>query len=122
MENTNTIRVKYYINQKDFYIETIICQNSGLVTRKMSDMMYQIANRMSLKWRYNDLNTRHDSVADAYETMFLAIRHFNTDRYDNAFAYFSEVCKRQFTMTYRKNNKLPSGSRLSITGETGRYI
>jgi len=83
-----------YINETDFFYEIKISKGKGKLTKKAEDMMILIANEMIKKFQYVDYRNRYDCKQHGLLCMFLQWQKFDENRYDKAFPYFSELCKR----------------------------
>lgn len=85
-----------YIDKDDFYYELFISKGKGQLTKNAENMMIKIAFKMIKKFENNYVNKddMNDCVQQGMMMMFLNWDNFNSDKYDNPFPYFSEICKR----------------------------
>jgi len=85
---------KEYINKKDFYKQIVISKAYGKLTRKASDMLVLLANETIKRKSYRSEDDKHDCLYFGLQALFSNWFNFNEDKFDNTFAYFTEVFKR----------------------------
>jgi hypothetical protein len=85
-----------YLNDREFYYEMIISKGKGKLTKKAENMMILIAqNTIKKKEKnYQSIDDRNDCFQQGLLHMFLNWRSFNSQKYDGAFSYFTEIYKR----------------------------
>lgn len=108
---------KNYINNRDFY-EAIKKYHSQVKEYKegvrstppvMSDYIgscfIQISNRLASKGNFAGYSYRDEMVDDGIENCIVAINSFDCEKYDNPFAYFSQIIWFAFLRRIDKEKK-----------------
>lgn len=83
-----------YINKKELYREIVISKAYGRLTRKSENMLVLLANETIKRKSYRSEDDRHDCLYAGIQALLSNWFNFNEERYDNAFAYFTEIFKR----------------------------
>ena len=88
--------MKYPINKEDLYKEIVIAKHYGRLTRKGEKMLIELAHRAIRKKirSYKNTDDMHDCLYTGIKTILSNWFQFDEEKYDNAFAYFTEVFKR----------------------------
>jgi len=88
--------MKYPINKEDLYKEIVIAKYYGRLTRKGEKMLVELAERAIRKKirSYKNTDDMHDCLYTGIKTILSNWFQFDEEKYDNAFAYFTEVFKR----------------------------
>lgn len=85
---------KEYINKKEFYKQIVISKAYGKLTRPAEKMLILLANETIKRKSYRSDDDRHDCLYSGIQALLCNWFNFAEDKYDNAFAYFTEVFKR----------------------------
>lgn len=110
-------RPENYVNNKQFYALLVEykkkCEDyaaRGLqqptISRGIGDCICQIAERLSLKHNFINYPFRDDMIADGIENGMEAVLKFDGDKYDNPFAYFTQIIFYAFLRKIEKEKKL----------------
>ena len=91
----------HYVENKEMLIEMIISQAQGRLTPKLLEMCMQIVKGVSRKFRYKEPEDRYDCIAYCYEMIIKNWMMFDLDRYDNVFAWVTQVVKNGFAMQFK---------------------
>lgn len=89
---------KYYINPQEFTHEILISQAKGRLTEKAGEMLILLSDRLSRKFRYDDLDLKYDCKMQGLFNMIQNYKSFDGNKYESAFPYFSEIMKRGLAM------------------------
>jgi hypothetical protein len=95
----------YYFNNKEMYKEIVISKAIGKLSNILFNNLLEIVKGVSKKFKYDDEDDRYDCEAYAIEMIIKNWYHFDEEKYDNVFAYFTEIIKRGFANQYNKLNK-----------------
>jgi DNA-directed RNA polymerase specialized sigma24 family protein len=84
-------------------------KEEGKPEPKLSDYiglcLLQIAERFSSKYNFSGYSWREEMVSDALENMVLYFDKFDPERYDNPFAYFTQITYNAFIRRIQKEEK-----------------
>lgn len=105
---------KIYLNTKELYKEIIVSKAMGQLTPKSKEYFYLIVKNISKKFRYANEDDRLDCESEAIIQLLKNWYLFDEEKGDNAFAYYSEVCKRGFAKGFNSIHKKD--------WKTGEYI
>jgi len=100
---TNTSRTyeSHYADNKEMMYEMIISKEMGILTPKLLKMFMQIVKGVSKKFRYKQEEDRYDCHAYCYEVIIKNWMMFDLDRYDNVFAWATQIIKNGFAMQFK---------------------
>lgn len=85
---------KRYINDVEFTYEMILSKGLGKLTPKAESMLIRISNELITRFRYNNYDDLYDCKMNGLYNMLLNWKLYDHNRYDKAFPYFTEICKR----------------------------
>jgi hypothetical protein len=105
---------KIYLSNKALYIELVVSKNMGKLTPQAGKMIHLIAKNMINKMTYYNYMDKEDCLQSGILRALRFWRNFDEDRYENAFAFISEILKRAFAAEF---NRLNQKNRL-----TGEYM
>jgi DNA-directed RNA polymerase specialized sigma subunit len=98
---------KIYLTNKDLYKEILISKNIGQLTKEAEKMLVILGKNTIRKFSYKDPDDRMDCLQEGMLDLFKNWRTFDEERFDNAFAFYTEVFKRaaakSFNRLYQKN-------------------
>lgn len=102
---------KNYLNNDDLLQQIMLCKVQGSISPNLTNMIQQIANGISKKLYYDNLEDKKDCIQEGITQMLLNYHKFNENKYDNPLAYLSEICKRGMVRSwneihYRKQYKV----------------
>lgn len=83
-----------YLDSIDLTKEIIISQGKGTLTKKAELMLVKIADNLIRKFTYYNQDDQYDCKMSGLISMFENWKSFNHQLYNNAFPYFTEICKR----------------------------
>ena len=87
-------RRKEYINKKEFYKQIVISKAYGRLTKSAENMLILLAHETIKRKSYRSEDDRHDCLYAGIQALLSNWFNFNEEKYDNAFAYFTEIFKR----------------------------
>jgi hypothetical protein len=67
--------------------------------------IYKIATRLSNRPNFINYSYKDEMISDGIETSIINIKSFNTDKYDNPFAYFTQIIFNAFVQRIQKEKK-----------------
>lgn len=93
---------RHYVDNKKFYAEIVKykqslyeAEESGEEKPRIPDYLgeclYKIATNLSYSPKFIGYSYREEMVADALETMVLYFDRFNEKKYNNPFAYYTQI-------------------------------
>ena len=88
----------YYLNNTDLLYEVKLSTGKGFSTPKLQGYILLLSEQISHKFlsrtpNKDDFNDAHNR---AIESLLINWKSFNSEKYDNAIAYFTEIYKRGF--------------------------
>ena len=101
----------HYVNNRDFYesIKTYkqkLNENSNTkIPNYVGICIFQICNRLAIKPNFSGYTYKDEMIADGIENCIQAINGFNPDRYQNPFAYFTQIAWNAFLRRIAKEKK-----------------
>lgn len=106
----------HYVNNKEFYAAMVkykaACAEAEAAGKEypripnyLGECIYKIANRLAYRPNFINYSYRDDMVADGIESAITNIRSFNTEKYDNPFAYFTQIIYNAFIQRIQKEKK-----------------
>lgn len=93
---------KHYLNNNDLLQQIILCKAQGSISSDLTNMIQQIANGISRKLYYDNLEDKNDCIQEGITHMILNYHKFNENKYDNPLAYLSEICKRGMVKSWNE--------------------
>jgi hypothetical protein len=94
--------VANYINNKDLHAELVVSIAQGKLTKRCQEMLYLIGHRLHRKMIYKNDDDRNDTYQEGMYHIFYKWMMYDPDRFDNAFAYISEIYKRGMAQGWNK--------------------
>lgn len=106
----------HYVNNKEFYaamvklrVEYLKAQAEGLPSPRVSNYIgsciYKIATRLANRPNFINYSYKDEMISDGIEAAIIGIHSFNPDRYDNPFAYFTQIIYNAFIQRITKEKK-----------------
>lgn len=116
MANTSKTTKPHYVDNKKFYLEIIAYREKvksyedqgkekPRIPNYIGECIWKIANRMATRSCYSGYSFKDEMIGDAIENCILYFDSFNPDRYDNPFAYFSQIANNAFLRRIGKEEK-----------------
>jgi hypothetical protein len=99
--NTSTTYQSHYIDNKDMLYEMIVSQAQGKLSEKLLRMFMKIVKGVSKKFRYNNEEDRYDCECYCYEVIIKNWMMFDLDKYENVFAWGTQIVKNGFAMQFK---------------------
>lgn len=108
---------KHYVNNKQFY-EALSEHKKGVLaaaeagTEKpripnyIGECIYHIADRLSRKPNFINYSFRDEMISDGIENSIMYLDNFNPEKYNNPFAYFTQIIKFAFIRRIAKEKKI----------------
>ena len=75
------------------------------VPEYIGECFFLISNKLSNSPSFYSYTFKDEMIADAYEDCLLRIKSFNHKKYDNPFAYFTQICYYAFLRRIKKEDK-----------------
>jgi hypothetical protein len=85
---------KLPVDNRELYVEIKLSKGQGHLTAKAQQLFIVLARNIIRKKQYYDEDDRGDCLQTAMLALFANWQGFNAEKFSNAFAYFTEVCKR----------------------------
>jgi len=106
----------HYINNKKFYEEMVLYKKSVDRAKELKlpppsasdyigEAIYEISNRLSMKHNFVNYTYRDEMVSDGIENAIMALDNFDPDKYNNPFAYFTQIIYYAFLRRLEKEKK-----------------
>jgi len=106
----------HYVNNKEFYAALVEYRKKCLaaeaegaelprVTNYLGLCIYNISNRLANRPNFINYTYRDEMISDGIENALANIRSFNPDKYDNPFAYFTQIIYNSFIQRINKEKK-----------------
>lgn len=92
-----------YCKNKDLLAEVIKSKQEGR-TKQLDSYFILMTKHIATKFQFNCEDDRKDSIQDALIALITRWHNFDETRYTNAFAYYTEIIKRSYVMSYKKRN------------------
>lgn len=93
---------KNYLNNDDLLQQIILCKAQGSISPELVNMIQKIANGISRKLYYDDLEDKKDCIQEGITQMIINYHKFNENKYNNPLAYLSEICKRGMVKSWNE--------------------
>lgn len=93
-----------YIDKRMIYIEVVISKAQGKPTKNLILMLDKIAKGIIKKRFYKRVEDREDAQSWALYKMMRYWRGFNEEKYDDPFAYYTEIGKRAMAESWNQMN------------------
>lgn len=93
---------KNYLNNDDLLQQIILCKAQGSISPELVNMIQKIANGISQKLYYDDLEDKKDCIQEGITQMILNYHKFNENKYNNPLAYLTEICKRGMVKSWNE--------------------
>jgi hypothetical protein len=95
-------RQKNYLNNGDLLEQIKLSKIQGSLTREAEKMLVLLATNAIKKLPYVHAADRDDCLQFAIYDLLKYWKGFNTDKYTNAFAYYTEICKKGYAKGWNK--------------------
>lgn len=95
-------RKKNYLNNGDLLEQIKLSKIQGSLTREAEKMLVLLATNAIKKLPYVHAADRDDCLQFAIYDLLKYWKGFNTDKYTNAFAYYTEICKKGYAKGWNK--------------------
>ena len=113
VEQTQTIKEKFYVNSKLFRQQLTSYYNDDKMTNELAENVVKIAEGLSYNWRFLNYTKswREDMVGDAIVKMYAALesKKFRLDSEFNPFSYFNQIAWNAFSNRIKKEKKQHDG-------------
>jgi hypothetical protein len=107
---------KVYLKNKDLYEEIIKSKEQDALTPRAQEMLMLLAKRASSKLPYANPEDRKDCISAAYLDLWRYWRSFDPAKSKNAFAYYTEICKKGFAKGWNQLHPKKYAGTVSIDG------
>ena len=108
---------KHYVNNKQFYEtlseykkKVLAAEAAGLekprIPNYVGECIYHIADRLSRKPNFINYPFREEMIGDGIENCIMYLDNFNPEKYNNPFAYFTQIIKFAFLRRIFKEKKV----------------
>jgi len=82
------------VDKIELQYELIISKGKGHLTKRGEELIVILANELIHKFKYFNVDDRCDCLNEGLCAMLTKWSSFNEIKYDNAFSYMTEICKR----------------------------
>ena len=107
---------EHYVNNKEFYAalaeykkKCLAAEAEGKIKPRIPDYIgmciYKIATRLSNRPNFINYTYKDEMISDGIEVSIANIGNFNPDKYDNPFAYFTQIIYHAFVQRIQKEKK-----------------
>ena len=107
---------EHYVNNKEFYAAMVeykaACRKAEAEDRPQPRIpnyigmcIYKIANRLSNRPNFINYSYKDEMISDGIETSIANIKSFDPDKYNNPFAYFTQIIYHAFIHRIQKEKK-----------------
>jgi hypothetical protein len=107
---------KHYVDNKKFYTvllhyktEVAEAKRNNAepppIPRYVGECLYNIATRLSLKPNFINYPFREEMISDGLENCISYLHNFDPEKYDNPFAYFTQIIYYAFLRRIEKEKK-----------------
>lgn len=107
---------EHYVNNKEFYAAMVeykkkckLAEAEGRQLPRIPDYIglciYKIANRLSNRPNFINYTYKDEMISDGIEVSIANVGNFDPDRYDNPFAYFTQIIYHAFIHRIQKEKK-----------------
>lgn len=110
-----------YLKNKDLLTELINCKQTGIMSDKFATMLQLLVHKFADKPHFSGWTFREDMEAYAMMHLVRTWKRFNTDKYCNAFAFYTQCIKASFYQ-YLNKESVQWKIRDQILIDTGQYI
>lgn len=108
---------KHYVNNKQFYEalsehkkRVLAAAEAGeekpRIPNYIGECIYHISDRLSRKPNFINYSFRDEMISDGIENSIMYLDNFNPEKYNNPFAYFTQIIKFAFLRRIAKEKKL----------------
>ena len=109
-------KITHYVDNKKFYTVLLQykreCEQAAAeeldkppIPKYVGECLYQIATRLSMKPNFINYTYRDEMISDGLENCINYLHNFNPDKYDNPFAYFTQIIYYAFLRRIDKEKK-----------------
>lgn len=107
---------EHYVNNKEFYAALVEFKKARLRAAELGKeppripnyigmCIYKIATRLSNRPNFINYTYKDEMISDGIETSIANVNSFDPDRYDNPFAYFTQIIYHAFIHRIQKEKK-----------------
>jgi hypothetical protein len=93
---------KLPVDPKLLFIEVKISKGLGRLTPTAQQLFQVLVKNVIRKMQYADDDDKRDCHQTALVMLFANWHNYNTDKYNNPFAYFTEIAKRGLAQGYNE--------------------
>ncbi len=109
-------KVVHYVNNPDFLRALVEHKKKVLFNKEnniepprisnyIGECLYNISTKLSTKFCFANYTFREEMIGDGIENCILYLDNFDPDRYDNPFAYFTQIIYFAFLRRIQKEKK-----------------
>ena len=99
--NTSSTYESRYVDNREMLYEMIVSQAQGILSPKLMMMSLKIVKGVSKKFRYKEPEDKYDCECYAIEMIIKNWYMFDLERYDNVFAWITQIVKNGFAMQFK---------------------
>jgi hypothetical protein len=103
---------KHYVNNKELYEEMVRWKDSCReaeqtlpATKYIGESILEIAKRLATKPNFSNYTYKEEMIMDGVENCLLYMHNFDTEKYKNPFAYFTQIIYYAFLRRIQKEKK-----------------
>jgi hypothetical protein len=108
-------RKNQYVNNKDLYIAMVQYKKDynkakqinqrPEISNYIGECLLTIANRFASKPSFSGYSFKEEMIADGYENCIMYMHNFDPQKYNNPFAYFTQIIKFSFIRRIQREKK-----------------
>lgn len=99
------MKEKTYLKNRVLLAEVKLCLETKKASDKLVEYFILMTKKISEKFQFNSYEDRQDTLQDALVVLLRQWHNFDL-KYTNAFAYFTEIIKRSFALSYNYRTRL----------------
>lgn len=103
VENYPT-KIKNGVDPDYLTYQIIICKGMGKLNKELTNLFIKMLDNLIRKFTYVNSELREDCYQHALMNIIYKYKLYNEEKYDNAFAYVTEILKRDLAAAYNLYN------------------
>ena len=96
---------EFYVNKKEMYDEVVKCRETGVISRKLADMMTLMTERIIRKQNYIRYSYKEDMQAYALMMLVKTWKGFNPEKSNDPFAYYTTCIDNSYVQFLNKEKR-----------------
>jgi DNA-directed RNA polymerase specialized sigma subunit len=96
---------KIFLTNRELKTEVIECKKTGVMSNKLGAMFLKMVNKYGTKNNFCNYSYLDEMKGRAIVGLCKNWQSFDTDKYDNAFAYYTQCIHNEFIQELHQNKK-----------------